>query len=66
MIGYVVVEINQASGRIERLESDVIHSSREAADETAGWSAEDAARRGRRERYIVCEVIPVEDGDDGT
>lgn len=58
---YIVACINQASGQIEdTLPSGVLHF--DEAD--AGWERDihtvEAAETGRHDRYIVCEVTPVD------
>jgi ABC-type antimicrobial peptide transport system ATPase subunit len=60
-LGYVVAEVNQASHQAERLTTDDLHWDQEWAEEVARMYRDDARERGRRERYIVCEVVPVED-----
>lgn len=57
-LGYVVAGINQASGVAETVTPD-IHFTRENAEVAAEMDRQDAARDGRRDRYVVCEVVPV-------
>ena len=64
-LGYVVVVINQASRQAEdTLPSQVLHFN----EEDAGWErdlhADEAAEHGRKDRYVVCKVIPVEGSED--
>ena len=64
-IGYVVCEISQASGRVtDTLPSQVLHSDRADAEFERDLHADETAEAGRHDRYIVCEVIPVESDDD--
>ena len=65
-VGFVVVEINQASHRPERVTADFLHEDQAWAEEVAKMDRAEAARSGRGERYIVCEVIPVEGADRDT
>lgn len=62
-LGYVVAEVNQASHQVERLADDGLYPDQRTAGVIADACRKDTARRGRRERYIVCEVIPVGDED---
>jgi hypothetical protein len=54
--GYVVVEINQASSGAERVIGDGLHV-REWAELLAEAARREVATTGRREQYIVCEVL---------
>ena len=64
-IGYVVAVVNQASGLAETVESEAICFDRAEAEQVAADWREHIAKTGRRERYIVCEIVPVEDLDEG-
>ena len=62
--GYVVACINQTSGRIEdTLPSQVLHSDLADAEFERDIHADETAQAHRHDRYIVCEVIPVEATD---
>jgi len=58
---YVVVEYNQASGRPERLFSDVVDQTMVEAIATLEQARAEAVENGRGERYEICELDPVED-----
>jgi hypothetical protein len=65
-LGYVVVVRNQASHQIEdTLPSQVLHFNEEDAAFERDLHTDEAEQAGRKDRYIVCEVIPVEGSDDG-
>jgi hypothetical protein len=59
-IGYVIAVINQASAQAETVESEELYSTVEEATEQADGWREHARKVQRRDRYVVCEVIPVE------
>jgi len=54
-IGYVVCEVNQASGRYERVGED-IHPYEDDARAEADRQRAHTAAVGRRERYALAEV----------
>jgi hypothetical protein len=56
-IGYVVCEVNQASGLVERLWTDDVHGVRMEAEMLAAAARRDAADRGRRESYFVAALF---------
>lgn len=62
-LGYVVAVRNQASGQFEDVNSTVLHPDEADACWERDLMTSEAADSGRRERYVVCEVIPVEDDD---
>lgn len=57
---YVVVEYNQASGRPERLFSDVVDQTLVEALATLEQARTEASENGRGERYEICELDPIE------
>lgn len=60
MIGYVVIEWNQASHQ-PRVECPDLHATVADARACAGIKHADAIHVGRRERYTVAELVEVED-----
>ena len=60
-VGYVVVCWNQASGQPEVIYSFVGVGELANAELIAETERARTAKRGRRERYAVAEVIPIED-----
>jgi hypothetical protein len=61
-LGYVVIEWNQASGQPSiAYNAPDMYDDREDAEQVANRLRTDTARIGRRERYTVAEVIPLED-----
>lgn len=58
-IGYVVAVYNQASGLPETVTSDSLCWDREDAEREAAAERARYAEIGRRETFVVCEVIPV-------
>lgn len=58
--GFSVVEINQASGMAEIVAEDISITAQEAAERTDAMR-ELAKYHGRRERYVVVELIGVDD-----
>lgn len=65
MIGYVVVEWNQASHQ-PRLDCPDPHPTVEDARACAGMKEADAIHVGRRDRYTVVELVEVEDPEAGS
>ena len=65
-LGYVVAVINQASGCPETMTSDAIHMDRESAEADADAALTDNRAIGRRERYVICELVPVDGYEVGT
>ena len=60
-IGYVVVCWNQASGQVDVIYNFCGVGERLAAESLAAAERARTAEVGRRERYAVAEVIPLED-----
>lgn len=59
-IGFVVAIVNQASGQPEDLTSSEIYADRGEADKAADdWGRYTAGRYPKRDRYVVCAVVPV-------
>lgn len=61
LIGYVIVEYNQASHQPERLADDTVFWDRATADHVANEHRREADAIGRRERYVVAEVHEAEE-----
>lgn len=64
-VGFIVVEYNQASGRPGLPFGADIYDSQDLAEQAARDEREDVLAAGRRERYVVCEVVELEDGTNG-
>jgi hypothetical protein len=64
LLGYVVAEINQASGMPENVTADIIHSDLEWARHLATEHTAENRQVGRREQYVVCELVPVPDSTE--
>ncbi len=60
-IGYVVAVVNQAAGIAEDLSSTVLHFDEACAEWERDLRMDEAREANRRDRYMVCEVIPVRD-----
>lgn len=57
-LGYVVVEYNQASARPELTDGDV-HNDRKDARARRDELADETARVGRGERFVVAVLVPL-------
>jgi hypothetical protein len=60
-IGYVVAVRNQASRQFEDMNSTVLHPDLADACWERDLMADEAAETGRDEKFVVCEVIEVEE-----
>lgn len=60
-IGYVVVTYNQAGG-LPELDGDV-HWELEDACTEMNHAVQETARVGRRERYAIAELVPIDEED---
>ena len=60
-IGYVVVEYNQASGAPDLV--DELRHTEDSARLAAKGLAEETAGVGRGERYLIAEVVLLDDED---
>ncbi|MGI5274708.1 hypothetical protein ACQEUU_37125 [Nonomuraea sp. CA-218870] len=65
LIGYVVIEYNQASRLPGLTDAPTLHTSEESAAVEMRGLAGEAAATGRRERYALAEVHLIEREGDG-
>ena len=61
VVGYVVVEYNQASGWPSIPIAAELHDGRAIAEVDADVHRDTAAGNGRREKYAVCELVRLEE-----